>query len=201
MTTYRLLRTSWGWFGLVAREHGLLSTFLPQPQRDLRRRIKERFSSAAEFDALLPGFCHQVRQYFDGQATRFDVEIDIGDMPPFRQMVLELCRKVPYGKTATYADLARAAGKPAAARAVGGVMAHNPLPLVIPCHRILRSDGSLGGYSSRGGLNEKTRLLRLEGAMDAEELLATARRDARPHIDEAPRGERIYRRARFAGVA
>lgn len=201
MITYRLLRTSWGWFGLVAHEQVLLSTFLPQPQRDLRRTIKERFPGASEFDALFPGFCHQVRQYFDGHPTRFDVEIDVGDLPPFRQTVLELCRGIPYGKTATYADLARAAGKPAAARAVGGVMAGNRLPLVVPCHRVLRSDGSLGGFSSRGGLTEKTRLLLLEGAINATDTSVSLAENERRSPANAARSDGLSHRPTVAGVA
>ena len=103
--------------------------------------------------------------YFAGKPTKFAVDIDFTDHPPFREAVLRACRRIPYGKTASYADLARAVGKPRAARAVGTAMAHNPVPLVIPCHRVVRSDGSLGGFSTPRGVKEKKRLLLLEGAL------------------------------------
>jgi len=198
MTTFRLLETSWSWFGLVAREGRLLATFLPQPQRELRRLIKGRYPDAVEVDSLLAGFCHQVRGYFEGRPTRFDVEIDVSDLPPFRQIILELCRKIPFGRTASYAELARAAGKFGAARAVGGAMANNPLPLVIPCHRVLRSDGSLGGFSSRGGLDEKLRMLRLERALIASDTSMTPAQQPAESVLTPFRRERVVRR--FAPV-
>ena len=110
----------------------------------------------------MPRFRQAVVDYFDGKRIRFSIEIDLSRLPPFHQMVLEVCRRIPYGQTASYADLARAVGHPNAARAVGGAMARNPLPLVVPCHRVLRADGSIGGFSSADGVDEKARLLRLE---------------------------------------
>ncbi len=127
------------------------------------------FPDALEAPELLPRFRRQVIDYFAGTPTGFSVEIDVTDLPPFRQVVLEACHRVPYGKTASYTDLARAAGRPGAARAVGGAMAGNPLPLVVPCHRVLRSDGSLGGFSSPRGIEEKLRLLRLEDAPSSDQ--------------------------------
>jgi methylated-DNA-[protein]-cysteine S-methyltransferase len=145
-----------------------LGTFLPDRQRAILRHIGERFPDAVETKHVLPQFCRQVCSYFHGKPVKFNVKIDLSGMPPFRQAVLRACLRIPFGKTASYGDLARAAGSPGAARAVGGAMAHNPLPLIIPCHRILRSDGSIGGFSSPRGVKEKQRLLRLEGIIDWE---------------------------------
>ena len=119
---------------------------------------------AVEAPAPLPRFQRAVVDYFEGKRARFPIEIDLSSVPPFYRSVLEACRRIPYGQTASYADLARAVGKPNAARAVGGAMARNPLPLVVPCHRVLRADGSIGGFSSAHGVDEKIRLLRLENA-------------------------------------
>ncbi len=161
---YSVFETAWGFFGFVTRGKRLVATFLPRRAQVIQRAISLSWSGADEAPNLLPRFRRQVINYFAGKARRFDVEIDLTELPPFRQAVLTMCRKVPYGKTASYADLARAVGKAGAARAVGGAMAGNPLPLVIPCHRVLRSDGSLGGFSSPQGTKEKKRMLILECA-------------------------------------
>lgn len=160
---FTLIETGWGLFGFVARDRRIVATMLPHGEHAIRDWLHSRFPAAKEVPSLLPGFCRQVRDYFAGKPSRFDVRIDLADHPPFRQAVLEACRRIPFGKTASYSDLARAVGNPAAARAVGGAMAHNPLPLVVPCHRVLRADGSIGGFSSPQGIREKQRLLRLEG--------------------------------------
>jgi methylated-DNA-[protein]-cysteine S-methyltransferase len=154
--------TVWGAFGLVTRGRRLVATFLPRPAARLRRAIRESWPDAVEAKDLLPRFRKRVLDYFAGERTAFKVEVDLSDVPSFRCEVLEQCRRIPYGKTASYADLARAAGNPRAVRAVGGAMANNPLPLVIPCHRVIRSDGSLGGFSSYRETELKARLLRLE---------------------------------------
>jgi len=161
---FATVKTKWGTFGLVARNDRLVATFLPMPEPELRRLIAERFPEAVEAKQLLPNFRKQVADYFDGQRVRFSVRADLDGVSPFRAEVLRACRKIPYGATASYADLAGAAGNPAAVRAAGGAMAHNPMPLVIPCHRVLRSDGSIGGFSSTEGVRQKRRLLALEGA-------------------------------------
>lgn len=167
---YTIFDTAWGCFGFVARGKRLVATFLPQQAGLLHPRMREEWPDAVENCDAFPGFRRQVINYFDGKPTKFVVDADLSDVPPFRRLVLDACRGIPYGKTASYADLARAAGNPGAARAAGGAMAHNPLPLVIPCHRVLRSDGSLGGFSSPRGIKEKERLLRLENAIPYEHL-------------------------------
>ena len=161
---FALIKTSWGAFGMVARKNRLVATYLPMPKEKLRELIAKQYPQAIETKNILPEFSRQVLDYFSGKRVRFSVPIDLNHMPPFRAEVLRQCKKIPYGKTASYGDLAGAAGSPAACRAVGGAMAHNPLPLVVPCHRVLRSDGSIGGFSSPDGIRQKRRLLGLEGA-------------------------------------
>ena len=85
-------------------------------------------------------------------------------MTPFQRIVLDAIQKVPSGETISYGGLARRIGKPGAARAVGRALGSNPIPIIIPCHRALAADGSLGGYSGRGGVRTKQALLTLEGA-------------------------------------
>lgn len=162
---YVVFDTAWGAFGFVEQDRRLVATFLPPARRETIRAIRTSWPQAVETFDLLPRFQRAVVDYFDGRRTLLSIEIDVRRLPPFYQLVLEACRRVPHGQTASYADLARAAGKPNAARAVGGAMARNPLPLVVPCHRVLHSDGTIGGFSSAHGVDEKTRLLRLEGIL------------------------------------
>jgi methylated-DNA-[protein]-cysteine S-methyltransferase len=161
--TFRVLETDWGFFGVALGERGrVVSTFLPQPEKKVRGMIAAHFPLALESGECAKAFCEQVIDYFRGKRVSWKVNIDWGELSGFRRRVLEACRRIPFGATATYADLARAAGSPGAARAVGSTMATNPLPLIVPCHRVVRSDGSLGGFSSPQGPSQKTRLLRLE---------------------------------------
>lgn len=114
-------------------------------------------------DKKIAPLMKQVRDYLDGKRRSFDLTFDISWMTPFRKRVMEECYAVPRGQVATYADLAVRAGSPRAARAVGNSMRTNPIPIVIPCHRIIGSNGTLTGFG--GGLDVKARLLALEGAV------------------------------------
>ena len=105
----------------------------------------------------------QLDEYFAGQRRRFDVPLDRRLSRGYRLAVLEELSRVPFGQTVSYKDLAERTGKPNASRAVGTAMATNPIPIVVPCHRVLRSGGALGGYG--GGLETKVWLLRHEGAL------------------------------------
>jgi len=161
---FATLSTSWGVFGFVARNGRLVATFLPRNKERVADMIRKAFPLAVENPKLLPAFQKQLGEYFAGKAVRFSVDIDLADAPPFHRSVLAACRRVDYGQTVSYGQLARKVGNPRAARAVGQAMARNPLPLVVPCHRVLHSDETLGGFSSPGGLSEKEKMLRLEGA-------------------------------------
>jgi methylated-DNA-[protein]-cysteine S-methyltransferase len=105
----------------------------------------------------------ELDEYFAGRRRIFDLSLDLRDATPFTERVLAELARVPYGHTATYGELASRAGRPKAARAVGMVMNRNPIPIVLPCHRIVGASGDLVGYA--GGLDRKVELLRLEGAM------------------------------------
>lgn len=161
--TFTLIDTAWGTFGFVTSGDALLATYLPATERYIRRAIAERWPHAVEDARALPVFRRNVNAYFQGKPTSFAVRVELNGDTVFRQRVIEACRRIPYGRTATYADLARAAGRPGAARAVGSTMAGNRCPIVVPCHRVVRADGGLGGFSSPDGVKQKRRLLELEG--------------------------------------
>ncbi len=105
-------------------------------------------------------YVKQLRSYFAGKRKQFSVEFDLGHLPEFTRKTLLAALKIPYGKTSTYGELARSAGKPRAARAVGRIMAANPVPIVIPCHRVVGAKGDLTGYG--GGIAMKKKLLSFE---------------------------------------
>lgn len=107
----------------------------------------------------------QLEEYFEGRRFGFDIPWDLGSLTPFQQAVLHATAEIPYGVVRSYKEIAEAVGKPHAARAVGQALGMNPIAIVIPCHRVIASDGTLGGYSGAGGLAVKEQLLRLEGAM------------------------------------
>ncbi len=114
----------------------------------------------------------QVAEYFEGTRRKFDLPLDLGGQTPFRTRVLRECAGIPFGSVLTYAELAGRAGSPGAARAAGGTMAHNPIALVIPCHRVVGSDKGLHGFSSPGGLKTKALLLAHEGvAVENERIM------------------------------
>ena len=105
----------------------------------------------------------ELDEYFEGRRQAFDLSVDLREVTPFTERVLMELARVPFGQTATYSDLATRAGNPKAARAVGMTMNRNPIPIVLPCHRIIGADGSLVGYA--GGLDRKVALLTLEGVL------------------------------------
>jgi len=107
----------------------------------------------------------KVRLHLSGDLQDFrDVAVDIEKVAPFARRVYGVAREIPAGETRTYGEIAEALNRPGAARAVGHVLGRNPVPLIIPCHRVLASDGKLGGFSAYGGQATKARLLTVEGA-------------------------------------
>ena len=109
-----------------------------------------------------PGFEEAMGRYFARKPERFDFDLDLGGLTKFEREVLTAARGIRCGEVRSYSWLAKKAGRPKAARAVGGVMAKNPLPIIIPCHRVIRSDGTGGGFSMRGGVEMKRKLIELE---------------------------------------
>lgn len=161
MLTARM-STPFGEINLGTSDHGLrLLQFPRRTSRDL-----PFVESDQGVDRIAEAWMDEVRkqlgEYFDGTRTEFDLALDWYGVNGLRREVLERLAKVPFGSTVTYGDLARGVGQPGAAQAVGGIMGSNPLPIVVPCHRVLAADG-LGGFG--GGLRTKEWLLAWEGVL------------------------------------
>lgn len=165
---YRTLDTPIGTLLIAATPRGVVRIALPnvtedEVLEDLASRVSPRIlRSSAPLDAVT----RQLDNYFTGALDAFDVTLDFSLSHGFRREVLLELRHVPYGETRSYGELAVATGSPRAVRAVGTACATNPLPIVVPCHRITRSDGTLGNYG--GGVAMKQALLVLEGAIHDE---------------------------------
>ncbi len=142
---------------------GVYALTWKQDEERFVRRLEEEWGGPVLRDPerLRPLF-RQLEDYFAGRALAFDLPLDLRRLTPFQREVLEAACRIPPGQTASYGELARWVGRPRAARAVGQAMARNPIPLVIPCHRVIASDGSLGGYGGEEGLAVKAWLLRWE---------------------------------------
>ena len=138
-------------------------SFDPAPEVELERLARQFGSRVLRAPKALDGVRQELDEYFDGRRHAFDLELDLRATPEFHRRVLEELNRVEYGHTTTYGTLAVQVGAPRAARAVGTVMNRNPLPIVLPCHRVVGANGSLTGYG--GGLDRKEWLLRLEGAL------------------------------------
>lgn len=158
-----LFETLWGYAAVVARENVLIRVFLPNSSlKNLKNAIKSSFPESLQNDPLLPTLTSAIKTYFSGQKTDFSCVVDISWARPFGQTVLRSCCDVRSGHTITYGQLAQQSGRPKASRAAGSILAANPTPLVIPCHRVVAANGSLGGYSAWGGIETKRRLLTME---------------------------------------
>jgi methylated-DNA-[protein]-cysteine S-methyltransferase len=163
---YDLTDSPIGTLLLATTDRGLCRiSFDPQPDREaewLARTFGVRVLRASK---PVEPVRRQLDEYFEGARTLFDLPVDLSQSAPFSRDVLERLARVPHGETTTYGALAREAGRPHAARAVGTVMNRNPIPIVLPCHRVVGASGSLVGYA--GGLERKELLLKLEGALDS----------------------------------
>ena len=162
---YTIFKTKWGYFGLAGTEYGLLQTRLPATEYEMVKYHLLKDLQKAQYDkTLFKELQQQITAYFEGTYVNFspDVPIALDGLSQFAKLILTTCRSITFGQTVSYGQLAKMAGRAGAARAVGGVMAKNPLPLIIPCHRVTYSDGNLGGFSAAGGVTLKKRMLKLE---------------------------------------
>ena len=161
--------TRLGWMALVARESHLKQLVFGYPSKKsaLLALDKQLLATASPKDEESP-LVKRLRAYAEGQVDDFqDLTVDLEKMTAFQQKVLKLCRRIPFGKTMTYGELASRAGSPRAARAVGSCMARNRIPLIIPCHRVVPSGGRLGNYSAPGGTATKKQLLAMESKVNS----------------------------------
>lgn len=160
---YVTFNTDMGWMGILGSANGLLGTTLPQRSAQKARqllgdRVNQAIWSPGFFDELIK----RLRIYFGGHKAIFADELDLSWATTFQREVWEITRFIPYGETRSYTWIAERIGKPWAVRAIGQALGRNPLPIIIPCHRVINSDGKLGGYS--GGVEMKQYLLFLEAS-------------------------------------
>jgi len=163
--SYAPVDSPFGTLLLAATKRGLVRVAFPEENVDttlqrLALRISPRIVQA-------PGPLEQMRreldEYFDGRRRQFELALDWTLVGPFARRVLGVTSEIPYGGVLSYAEVAAEAGSPRGSRAAGNALGSNPIPIVVPCHRVLRSGGALGGYG--GGLDRKRFLLELEGAL------------------------------------
>ena len=156
-----------GAVGLVRGPRGYVRVQLPVRggASALRRRLQRDHPGAVEDAAALADGVGAVAAWAVGEPPPRGIRLDLSGVSPFYRRVYGVLRRIRRGRVLTYAEVARRAGSPGAHRSVGSALARNPLPLLVPCHRVVRSDGSLGGFSAPGGLVLKERMLRHEGAL------------------------------------
>ena len=158
---YTIFKTKWGWIRVLASKIGLRVVTLPQTTRgkalnSLGKQTKQATLSPELFKDLE----QRLQDYYSGKKITFPDELDFSDATAFQKQVWEATRLIPYGETRSYGWVARQIGKPLAARAVGQALGKNPFLIIVPCHRVIGSDGGLGGFS--GGLGVKESLLKIE---------------------------------------
>lgn len=174
-TTYTLFDTELGRCGIAWKEPvrpnenpQVIGFQLPEATAQLTEaRIAERTAAheASTIPSWIGEIIKRVKLHFNGQIQDFqDIDLDVGSVSQFAKRVYETLRAIPAGQTVTYGQLAVMSDNPGAARAVGRVMSKNPIPLIIPCHRVLASGSKQGGFSAHGGLATKMKMLDIEGA-------------------------------------
>ncbi len=146
---------------LLAIKFGVTANKIAQGVGDLHHQLRGKYTLIPS-DTKVRSLAKQLQDYLAGKRATFDVELDLSHVTPFQRDVLRECARIPRGQMTTYGELAKRVGRPLAYRAVGQTMATNPIPIVIPCHRVIGSTGNLQGFG--GGLDMKRRLLALEGA-------------------------------------
>ncbi len=156
-----LIRASFGWVAARARRGRLLALSLPAPTKDAAVAACGA-GRLGKPDRLLLSLADELIRYFAGEPVKLGrYPVDLSAHPSFRRRALLAARQIPYGEVRTYGWVASRAGRPRAGRAAGQAMSRNPIPLVIPCHRVIAAGGRLGGFG--GGLKMKRALLQLEG--------------------------------------
>jgi len=164
---YGLFETALGIVGLAWSERGIARLQLPESGRAATERRLRGWSTEmteAEPAPQIRKAMRAVERYMAGKNVDFSpLALDLAGVGGFHRKLYEAARRVGWGETTTYGELAREVGSPGAARAVGQAMGRNPIPLIVPCHRVLASGRKIGGFSAYGGATTKTRLLALEG--------------------------------------
>ena len=163
---YCAIPTPIGRVFVAATEAGLVRVSFRQSEASFVAELRQRLAAdVIRSPARTADVVHQLRAYFAGERRSFDVRLDLRHTTPFQRRVLMAAARVPAGKVVSYGDIARRIGQPRGSRAVGQALGQNPIPIVIPCHRVVAAGERIGGYG--GGLGIKRKLLRLEGSAAA----------------------------------
>jgi methylated-DNA-[protein]-cysteine S-methyltransferase len=162
---YGTVDSPFGPFTAAATGEGLVRLAFPEePVDEVLERLASKLSPRIlEESARFDGVRRELEEYFSGKRRHFEVPLDRVLMSAFAKRVLAATSAIPYGGVSTYMEMATAAGSPRGSRAAGNALGSNPIPVIVPCHRVLHSTGGLGGYG--GGLDRKRFLLQLEGAL------------------------------------
>lgn len=175
MTSFALFDTAIGACGIVWGEDGIVGMQLPEARADqARARLTKRYPGAAETTptAEIERVIGEVRALLTGEARDLaHIALDMSQVPEFEKQVYAIARAVPPGRTITYGEIAAKLGDKALSRDVGAALGRNPFPIVVPCHRVLGAGGKTGGFSARGGVDTKMRMLQIEGAKTTDEPL------------------------------
>ncbi len=167
--SFALFKTAIGTCGIAWTERGVCGIQLPEEDaRATRARLRRRLVDAREAvpSAEIRRTIEQITALLAGKTSELsDVPLDLEQVPEFYQRVYTATRRIPAGETASYGEIATRIGEPGAARAVGQALGRNPVPLIVPCHRVLAAGGKFGGFAGRGGVTTKMRLLAIEGAI------------------------------------
>ena len=174
ITNYTCFESLFGWVGVAKSDQGLTRVTFGVPTEVA---IKARLRNGSHgkrglypltrnpLDPVLLKAAELLTKYFNGVPVDFDIELDLGAGTPFQRNVWKTALQIPYGKVQSYGWIAQEIDNPNAMRAVGGAMGANPLAIIVPCHRVVRSDGGLGGYA--GGLHWKRKLIAMERKTEA----------------------------------
>jgi len=163
-TAHDVFRVSLGWCAAARNERGICAFVLPMSdERAAEAEVLRRFPAAPRRRLRLRALREAAQRYFDGWTVRFDeFPVDLSGGTPFQQRVWSVVRRIPYGQVRTYRWIGMEMGQPEAARAIGAAVGANPVPLLVPCHRVVAADGSLCGFSAEGGIDLKAKMLELE---------------------------------------
>ena len=163
---YAIFLTVWGWAGFVVDRKGLRIFVLPEERKeDVPFKIKKelKYGNLFEDNKGWESLIKKVKEYYTGKKVDFsDCQLNLDNYTNFQKKILQTVRKISYGETRSYKEAAEEAGYPRAYRAVGNTMRNNPLPLIIPCHRVIKSNGMLGGFSGKEGVALKKKMIDLE---------------------------------------
>ena len=160
---YIVFNCKMGWVGVLASAEGILTTTLPQSTAMAAQQLLgDGLNQATCTPTLFNDITRRLQAYFSGQEVALDDELDLSRATPFQRLVWETTRLIPYGETRSYAWVAEQIKQPQATRAVGQALGKNPVPIIVPCHRVMASGGQLGGFT--GGLTMKRLLLHLEAS-------------------------------------